>query len=499
MPNQALVGVAGDIGNAFYQPEVNPAYGASQVTPEEYTNHLKKAGVTLPDNYTPPASSLWLTPDGKDVSHAVNNLGLSPNDPYIKPSMWQRIYSSTARETAAKNAAMEALPGQAGQARNIQRTNIGNDINTIPTSQLPFGDNTQANISSTINPRLLPSYLNPEVTAQTFAQGGGPQTLGQSDIIEAQNKLIGGTALQKSGNLWREQLDRAGNLQYDIGLNEAKLGALPNTQQTIGNQAAIEAAITGQGRADIPITTGTQRLGDVRANYLAGLMPDETVSTPYMSTIGINGVQTSGGSLNPNFRPPAAALMQSLRNGTYMGGANTGAKQTLGSTGRSIIVPPTNPVVQPTMGTVGSIGQSTPDYANNPEADLVPVDQYPDVVADRNSGRIYTKDGHDITNHPETAPIRQAVIAQFQQEHRDAREAGHDAAQATIAAKAAELKAEQKRLAAEHLRMGPLPQAGRAVKYGAQEVGNTLGDVGSWYGQGIKRGYNAASNYLIGE
>ncbi len=120
---QVLGDILGDVGNAAYNPQPNPAYGAVKVSPDDYVKHLKAAGINLPDNYQPPQSNMWLSPDGEDVTDHVNQ-GLSPNDPFIKPGFMAKLFSSNARDIQGRNAVAEAFPGQQAQALAAQQKAI---------------------------------------------------------------------------------------------------------------------------------------------------------------------------------------------------------------------------------------------------------------------------------------------------------------------------------------------------------------------------------------
>jgi len=177
-----------------------------------------------------------------------------------------------------------------------------------------------------------------------------PVTSGVANVTQEQNRLVGAQAGQQYGVPQAEQQARAGELGYENTLNPYKIGAAPLIGQSMYNQAATDAATSGQARTDIPINTGTQLLGDIRQNYQAGLMPDEMVSAPYVSHVTPQGVQGSGGLINPQFRPAAAAMIQAIQNGSYFGGGSGGQTGTL-SSGRGFNYNPPPPISSPTLGT----------------------------------------------------------------------------------------------------------------------------------------------------
>jgi hypothetical protein len=150
--------------------------------------------------------------------------------------------------------------------------------------------------------------------------------------------------------------------------------------------------MSGQAVTDLPITTGTERLGDIRDNYLAGRMPDENITEPYVSTIASNGVTPSGGVMNPYFRPASLANMQYMMNGGLMG--NKGAVTTSSGTTYMRPTPPPQ-AIQPTVGS---------NYQQQPSVQ---------------------------------------IPSEAQQDTDDAK---HDAVQATIASQIADLKAQQKHI-----------------------------------------------------
>ena len=469
--------------------DINPLYGAQQVDPDEYhkqvvNNFVQEYNSSKPDyaaikdpdaaevefqnaypGYKKPTKSIWLDTDGNDVSDQINTMNpkqrhVALNTAYKDPGFFKRL-TSTGEQEAAFNRNALGFPGQSSQTRNVLRANTGSDINTIPVEQRPFGNNNQANITGTINPRLVPSYLNPEVQARQFAATGGNAVKSQAALTDAQNQLIGNTALQKSGNLWREQLDTAGGLQYDIGRNEALLGALPDTQAAIRNQAAIEAGTTGQQRADLPITIGSMAGEGAQRNLAANYFPDSLVGMPYVDRyIPGKGIQTSGGNLYSGYRSPKWTEMQ-----VFSRGMPTGGTPTPTSTGQAFVKPNVGGNIIP--ATIGDTGQQEqqpskgPDWLNNSNADMITLAKYPEVTIDKNSGRIYTKDGHDITNDPRIGPVKQAAIQQMQEEEDAKREAQHKSAQSY-------LKAQSDKLKANHLTKG----SGYDLMHGGSLVSN---------------------------
>ena len=500
---QALMELGGLIGNAAYNPEPNSAYGAVQVSPEDYTKHLKAKGVVLPDDYEPPQQALWLTPDGKDVSYAVNNLGLSPNDQFIKPGFFAKMFSSQARDIQARNAASEALPGQSQQLQNIQNTTRANQFNLVR----PWAPPSMQNIPAMAGGALTEGNTSPQVlgsvgTSILNNQANVPGTQSATDISTARRMLVASNAAAQrqptvEASMDAEAASRLSTatgveplvIQHQINQLRTQLGQDPTEAQILDNINQIKLGTTRQEKTDLPTTMGTIAGEDAQRNLAANYFPDSLVSSPYLSRVLPGGaIQTSGGQLNPIFRPQAAALMQSLQRGTYMGSGTP----TPTSTGNAFIKPNVGSnIIQPTIGTAGNQTSYAPDWLNNANAKMVTLDKYPEITVDTNSGRIYTKDGHDITNDPRVEPIKQAAIQQLQEQEKDKKESAHDAAQATIARKMAILKEQQKHLQAEHKRSGWLPAAAQAYETGSPDnpLGvQMIGKPAEWLGE-------ATSNY----
>jgi hypothetical protein len=506
--------------------DINPLYGAQQVDPDEYhkqvvNNFVQEYNDSKPDyaaikdpnaaevefqnaypGYKKPTKSIWLDTDGNDVSDQINAMNpkqrhVALNTGYKDPGFFKRL-TSTGEQEAAFNREALGVPGQSSQTRNVLRANTGSDISTIPVEQRPFGNDLQANITGTINPRLFPSYLNPEVQARQFATMGGNAVTSQAALTDTHNQLIGNTALQKSGNLWREQLDKAGELQYDIGRNEALLGALPDTQAAIRNQAANEASTTGQQRKEMPVTLGSMAGEGAQRNLAANYFPDSLVGTPYVDRyIPGKGIQTSGGNLYSGYRSPKWTEMQA-----FSRGMPTGETPTPTSTGQAYIKSNVGGNIIP--ATIGDTGQQQPskgpDWLNNSNADMITLAKYPEVTIDKNSGRAYTKDGHlmgnlNNNNDPTLEPIKQAAIQQLQEESQDNKDSVHDAAQATIARKLAELKEQQKHLQAAHNHSGWLPAQWQNMKRNSTDIGNEPDWIGAPLGK-LTSDWHPTRNYI---
>jgi hypothetical protein len=358
-----------------------------------------------------------------------------PTTLYTQPGGFQRMFNPQARQIQLMNLAGQADSLQQ-QKENTVRNLIGgqnfNQVRSLAPEQLQGLTPTQGYLATEGN--TSPSALGSTGTAITQNQLGMPYTTGAANTTEEQNRLIGARAAQSLNIPFNQQLDTAGNLQYDVGLNQARLGSLPSAQQIIGNQAAIGAATTGQQIADLPITTGTQRLQDIAENYRSGMMSDERTSVPYMATIGAQGVTPSGGVLNPAYRPPMMAQMAALQ---HLGNQPTGG--TLSSGRGFTYSPPPPTAVPPTLGTNFQQGSN-----QNAATNATPVDKYPGYSVDFTTGRVF-QDGQDVTGRVNPA-ILQAATEQYNESKQDVSKTQHDATQSTIAANVAALKAHSKNL-----------------------------------------------------
>jgi len=459
--------------------------------------------------YTPKRLAAGIDSQGNYIDAQGN-----PTTYYDQPGFFEKALNPEARQVAAYNLQAGGEPLQQTTARQLSRNLIGQDIGTLPAGSMMYPGNPQASITGALNPWARPTELNPQIQAGAYGATGAPKTIGtlagQSGINEATYGLN-----QSSFNLRQQnQAQRISAAQQDLAERNAKeldpetydyklsqLEAAKGRQlnENEKDQLVSELQLTQAQTAkrDIGITTGTQMLNNRRENYLASLMPDETVTTPYMSTIGLGGIQTSGGQLSPMFRPPAAAMMQSMRNGTYMGGSPTVAGPDGGS------MPPRNPVVTPTLGITGQQSDlqqgSYPDIIRSRNSpNLKPLDDYPDFTADYDTGRLYYQ-GHDVTNDQRVAPMKQAAIEQGVREQKDAKDA-HKTARVKA------LEAEKAAIEAEHLQTTGsqfLPALGRegALISAPITVPAMVGGHAIWSGiKGaghlIGRGSEAALNSL---
>ena len=460
---QVLGDIIGDVGNAAYTPEPNSTYGAKKYTPVDYAKAtgLDKNGPQVQQLFGD-KPHIWLNPKGEDTTYEVENLRRSPDDQFIKPGFWTKLFSSNARDISMENAQAEVNPtlqNAFSQAKSFGSTGA-------PTIMGSLGG--QSNINEAH--RML---------EQSKA------ALNRSPVVEATNDA------ELSNRLAVTTGSDPLAIQHQINQLRTQLGQDLTEGQILDNINQIKLGTTGQERTDLPTTMGTIAGEDAQRNLAANYFSDPLASIPYLDRyIPGKGIQTSGGELSTMYRPPAAALIQAVQRGAY-----NGRQPTPTSTGQAFIKPNVGDnIMPPTIGNIGQQGQQSsrgPDWLNNANANMVTLDKYPEITVDTNSGRIYTKDGHDITNDPRVEPIKQAAIQQLQEQEKDKKESAQDAAQATIARKMAVLKEQQKHLQAEHKRSGWLPAAAQAYETGSPNnpLGvQMIGKPAEWLGK-------ATSNY----
>jgi hypothetical protein len=382
--------------------------------------------------YKPQLNAVGINAQGQYVDAQGN-----PTTLYTQPGTFQRMFNPEARQIQMLN-----LQGQADPLEQQRQNAVRNIIGGQNFAKVqPFGPSQLQGVNPVVGGLLTegatsPSALGATGTAITQNQLGMPYTTGAANTVEEQNRLIGARTSQNVGLPGLQPTAEAGGLSYDIGLNPYRMASIPAVGQTIGNQANIGAATTGQAVADLPITTGTQRLQDIAENYRSGFMPDDMTTLPYLATIGSSGVTPSGGQINPSFRPAMIANMAALQRGLLSNGATGGISGSL-SSGRGFNYNPPPSAIPPTVGT-----QYQPPQTAAPNA--TPVDKYPGYTVDFSTGRVY-QDGKDVTGsaNPE---ILQAATDQYNESHRDVSKTQHDATQSTIAANVAALKAHSKNL-----------------------------------------------------
>lgn len=305
-------------------------------------------GIISRASYNPKLNAVGVNEQGQPVDANGNVTTL-----YAQPGWFQKGFNPAAQDVQQMNLQMSRAPIEAEQAQNIKNLLVGQNYAKVA----PFGPANVQGINPTVGGLLTEGRTTPEALGQEgqfIAQNqmGQPMTTAMANTIGQQNLLSGQRSSQALGNPFAEQLNEAGKLAYDTGLNTAHIKALPEEAQTILNQAAVNAGMTGQLKTDLPINTGTQRLGDIIANYQAGYMPDMSANTPYLSYVTPEGVSDSGGVLNRNFRPPSLATMQALVGGNALGNTLGNSISVPTPQGNTYNMPAQRPgITHPTVGT----------------------------------------------------------------------------------------------------------------------------------------------------
>lgn len=378
---------------------------------------------------------------------------------YNQPNWLQKVISPTARQYAGMNVQManSGLLSQktAADQRNAERATTGEDVSTMPTSMLPYGTNTPADVTAALHPWAMPSKLTPEVQANAYANTGAPGILGnlggQADINIAHKNLQESNAgllrtptvqagldqqavnslaqlvhvdplqiqlaeKQLNGELGRnateqEILDRVAQTKL-TGAKAEQTAAPANAAATVAN-ANTGASVALQNQADAGLIAGRQHNENVFGNINSQTQPDVLSSTPYLSRIIGDSVMPSNGQLNPMYKSPGMTGMQAMQRG--LGGPATGTLKS----GTSYVVDQSQPrVLSPTIGQVYNGAQ-----ASDPNRPLPPPQPSPEDVQDK-------QEAINDTGH-------KALIAQ------------HDA-------KIAQLKAEKSQLEHQRVATGPL-------------------------------------------
>ena len=335
--------------------------------------------------------------------------------PYSQPGWFQRAVSPNARNFSNLNAEIGASPvlAQEAEANRELDPTIGNQ--TSAARLFAQGGGVQTDANSQLNAIRAQQQINANNLSEATGEGllNIPMRralVGDQGLNYQSGQLAGDTALQP-----QEFYNKGMQMGNDSMLLGGQRAAIPLENQDLYNRSLIGATQSGQGVSDLPITTGSQRLGDIAQNYELSHRPDDMVGTPYMDMVSKFGVTPSGGNLNPYFRPAAAATMQALQRGNYMGTGNT----VTDSSGKyTMPVKPGNTTIHPTLGTAydGKIlGQAS------------------------------------INGQPDEA--NQDIIDR----HNDAIDAHHKSSQADIDANIAQLKAQKAQLQKEHLSSGLLP------------------------------------------
>jgi hypothetical protein len=281
-----MPGLTGTIADAFYgAPTPNPAYGAVQVSPEDYINHLKAAGITLPDNYTPPTEPKWISPTGHDVTYGVNSLGMDPNQKFSdQPGFASRLFSPKARNVMEQNEVSETFPGMQSQALQAQlaasRGQAATDVqNTIGKVNTLASQPNQRNFASFGVSNPVQAGIYDTTTANLAA--GVPQAQAQEALATAN---AGAASHPAEANT-----DIAASV-YDLihNVTPAELARRKIEAQTIGIGGPTRGALMIGGTAGSPTLNKIQNplLGGQLGMYssmaggLGGLGGPSTVTSP---------------------------------------------------------------------------------------------------------------------------------------------------------------------------------------------------------------------------
>ena len=345
---------------------------------------------------------------------------------------------------------------------------------------------TPETYADTYNPLFSPANRNTQAQATAFGNTGAPSAIGtntgQADIAESQRMLQeSNAALQRTptvqagldagavnslaeathvdpikirlaetqlnGELGRaatqeEILNRIQQTNL-IGAKAGQTAAPYNAAATVSGAKAGATMTAGQEQA-APYAAGEGLNRAIAGDYESQHFADPMIGVPYVDTInGDNSITTSGGRLNPQFRPAAATTMASLANGSYMGvGGNAGAVHTLPS-GAQIMVPQKIPdnIVRPRL-----IGNNASDWMTpgGQSGAVPPPAPTPEEIQD--AAKLHHKTAYD------------AVGAQT-----EAQQSEIDAQQAALEAKKKSLIAQKAQLAHQRVATGPLANAVRAV------------------------------------
>jgi len=395
--------------------------------------------------------------DPDDIAAAQKALkGNYINSPYVP---YNNALANANPQMADWVAQQNNAQNVAGLQRNINRNIAGQDVSTIPTAQLPFGDNTDANITATLHPWANPTALKPEVQAEGSLKTGLVGQTGGNDAATAYNTSLYNAgqsqfALQQQQQSQRiaaaqQELDEknvknVAPLQYAHALSEwtaannrqptenEKNGIIADVQLTQAKSEQANANINAATAATQAHTANTaanffaneqgllqhtQRLGDVANDYNAGIIGQRGTGIPFASSVGLNGVSELPG-VNPTY-----ASMMKLAN-AKMGGAMGGDGMTAPS-GLQLGLPTRSNTIGVGSYTPGSSTQTGEDYSKygissdliNDAKNYEPLSSNPDILINPKTQRaVYKPTGEDITSQVNSNP---ALVHQIAQELKD--------------------------------------------------------------------------------
>lgn len=384
-----------------------------------YTPKLNAVGVDSQGNY--------VDADGK------------PTSLYTQPGWFERAFNPEAQQIQSMNVQGSAQGLEAQKQAAIQRGLIGSQVDNMPAGSNPFGSSFSAVptdgtdgpintapmarnawISSIANPALQPTNLKPQVEAGGMLGTGLIASTGANNAIAGYATSDYGKQLAQ-GQQVNAPIDVAS--EHQTALNRlaqatkvdpkqiavadqqltGELGRMATTQELLNrvqqnsiaeqkvNTAKIgtEQAVANQDYADRGIIAGTQGNQNLWANIASQWNPDTRATTAYQDTVLPNGggVRTSGGMLSPTYRPPAAAMMQSMQNGSFMGGRGGQVTAPAGIT--QLVRPTPSNVVRPTMG-VGYEDSDSGGASGSPTTYIQPSQSVPISASTTSATRMTT-------------------------------------------------------------------------------------------------------------
>jgi hypothetical protein len=422
--------------------------------------------------------------------HGVNAVGVNAQGQLIdangnpttllkQPNAFERALSPYAQQISSLNDQAAAQGVQQQQQNILQRNLLGQAVNTMPYQDNPFlgaygqpqqdptgqinnyhsftnGSPTIANannltlsnqenqgwVSALQHPELSPSYSREQVGAQGGLNTGLPGSIGvtgtRADLASEQNRLIGSTAEQQSGLPWKTPLEQSQDADYNIGLNPYRMSTIGDVGQTMQNQTALGNIISGQDLAQKPYINDAANRTDAY-----GLIHNNLglIKTPGAGSINPDGTVNRGSFMTDSMRQ-FQAMQQGLNGGTGQsittkGGLNVNY----------------NPPVNVFPKTIGQQSQSQPQPINLQSYNAVPLEKYPDILADPATGRFYNSQHQDITDQlqpQDKEVLGRAYSEQTQEKQQNAIQAKHDADTAALKAQKAALDAKQKQIESNH-------------------------------------------------
>lgn len=446
-----------------------------------YTPKLNAVGVDSQGNY--------VDADGK------------PTSLYTQPGWFERAFNPEAQQIQSMNVQGSAQGLEAQKQAAIQRGLIGSQVDNMPAGSNPFGSSFSAVptdgtdgpintapmarnawINSIIDPALAPTNLKPQVEAGSalgtglIAPTGANNALSQfatSDYNKRIAQAQQGAAPTDALSILAEANNR---LAQDVGITPLELQHQRNVLGAQVSQDQVEAQInknlnqakltqSNVASKDAGINAGTQHNQDIVSNIQSSRMSPFSFFTDRVNPDG----SVSAPSRDPLGQSPMQAQMN-MASGLYGSGGIISAANS-GGGGQMFNAPKQN-YVMPAQ----------------------PVSELPTTLNyDQNSS---TQEPLGSSN----------LVPPHIQQIQDSKDADHNAAQASINAKIATLKSEQKQLQAQHQHTSLIPSLIRNVGLMGQAINQTyVGDPAAQLGSmtsglhpvdALGRAYNNTANYL---